>query len=145
LQIENIFYKVFQKKSDCSNATAKWEKTESTHTPTTKCFTLSKSAQFLLPFNNINDTLYFNNNIRPEVYLISENEKSRITFNYYPKNQNPLYYEMQLILPFYIENEKENLLCIVANCANKNFAVNNCSKFENNPDMQNTILLFTEK
>ncbi len=145
LQVENICYSVSQKNTDCSNTNAKWEKTENTPVQKIDFFSFVKSAKFSIPFYKTNDTLSFNKTTRPEVFLISEKGKRKIIFNNYPENQNPLFYEMQLILPFYIENQKEHLLSIVANCIDENFTVNNCSKFENKPAMQNTVLLFIEK
>ncbi|NUM49671.1 MAG: hypothetical protein HUU48_01025 [Flavobacteriales bacterium] len=110
-----------------------------------KLFTLTEPENDSLPFYLSKHTLYVNNSERPEIFWVSENEKKQVVFNKFPLDMNPLFYEMQLIFPFYIENEGEHILCIVANCQEFNYTGKNCHQLETLPNMKNSIILFSKK
>lgn len=109
-----------------------------------KLFALTEPENDSLPFYLSKNTLYVNTSERPEIFWVSENEKKQVVFNHFPMDMNPLFYEMQLFFPFYIENEGEHILCIVANCREFDSAEKNCHQFETLPNMKNTILLFSK-
>ncbi len=93
------------------------------------------------------DILSFNHQWRFELNYITNDDhsfyvSSKPEFTGYPSDNNPKYYEFPKLISGKFTGNETEMLCILYNCADSNFNGSPCKKYDDVPDLPNSIQLY---